>query len=324
MKKILGIGNPIVDEIAFIEETFLKQIDGAKGGMELLDEDQLEAIKSLLPKKLNKIPGGSAGNTAFALARLGTHTGYLGKVGNCPTGNFYKESFTELGGFAHAIKVGDRSNGNCLSLVTPDGQRTMRTSLGAAMHLSADEITKNDIAGYDHVHIEGYMIHNKDVLYKSLDLAKSNNCTVSYDLASFEIVNSMRDEIKTILSDYVDLLFANEDEAAAFTSETEFDPMHTAQLLNQFSQVAVVKLGANGSIIASENKLSKVEAVPVDKVVDTTGAGDLWAAGFLHGWAIGKSLEESAEIGSLLGAAVVQTQGSSLDESQWDSILKTI
>lgn len=324
MKKIIGIGNPIVDEIAFVEESFLKEIEGAKGGMELLDETQLERIKSLLPKPLNKIPGGSAGNTAFALARLGTQTAYLGKIGNCAVGNFYKESFTQLGGQTHAFKVGNSPNGNCLSLVTPDGERTMRTSLGAAIHLSPNEISKEDFLGYDHVHIEGYMIHNQDVLYKTLDIAKSNNCTVSYDLASFEIVNALRDSIKSILMDYVDILFANEDEAFAFTNEAEFDSVKSAQVLNEFSDIAVVKLGAEGSIIAANNSISKVEANPVDQVIDTTGAGDLWAAGFLHGWAQGKSLEESARLGSLLGAAVVQTQGGSLDESQWETVLRTV
>ena len=326
MKRIIGIGNPIVDEIAFVEESFLEQIQGAKGGMELLESSQLESIKSLLPNngKGDKIPGGSAGNTAFALARLGTQTGYLGKVGNCAIGEFYKTAFSELGGRTDAFKLGDIPNGNCLSLVTPDGQRTMRTSLGAATNLSPSEITKEDFLDYDHVHIEGYMIYNQSVLEKTLDLAKSNNCTISYDLASFEIVNRMRDTVKTLLSDYVDILFANEDEAAAFTTESPFDPIKSAQYLNEYSQVAIVKLGAEGSVISENKKVTKVKALPVDRVVDTTGAGDFWAAGFLHGWAKGKSLEESAWIGSLLGAAVVQNQGGSLNERQWESILNEL
>lgn len=324
MKKIIGLGSPIIDEIAFVEDAFLDRIPGSKGGMELLDESQLESIKSEINQDLVQITGGSAGNTIFALARLGIQTSFIGKIGNCASGNFYKDSLAQHGGSTQSFKVGSIPNGKCLSLVTPDGERTMRTSLGAAMTLSEDDLLPSDFYGYDHLHIEGFLILNKNVLLKSLDLAKANNLTVSFDLASFEIVNQSRDELKELLKDHVDIVFANEDEAAAFTQLSPSQSEKSAQVLNELCETAVVKLGAKGSLIVNGNTLIHSEAISVEKVIDTTGAGDFWAAGFLHGWANNKSINDSAQLGALMGASVIQNHGGTLSHSQWDDILKSI
>ena len=324
MKKIIGLGSPIIDEIAFVDEAFINSIEGAKGGMELLDNQGIESLKVRLKKELPRIPGGSAGNTAFALARLGTTTGLLGKIGNCASGAYYKEAFSQLGGITDSLKIGSSENGKCLSLVTPDGERTMRTSLGAAISLAPEELSDADFAPYDHAHIEGYLIHNRAVFDKALELARSNNCTISFDLASFEIVEQLRDDLKYILKEYVDIVFANEDEACAFAEHDTFDPTASTKLLSDYCETAVIKLGAEGALISRDQKLLQTEALLVEKVVDTTGAGDLWAAGFLHGLSNDKSLEDSAYIGALLGSAVVQKQGSAIDELQWNSIFEYI
>ena len=133
---LIGIGNPIVDTIALVEESFVAQIDGDKGGMELVDAPTITSLIASLPKAATVAPGGSAGNTLFALARMGASTSFLGKTGNCAEGDFYRESFSKLGGDASRFKIGKVPNGRCLSLVTPDGERTMRTDLGAAMTLA--------------------------------------------------------------------------------------------------------------------------------------------------------------------------------------------
>lgn len=324
MKRIVGLGSPIIDEIAFIEESFLTGISGAKGGMELIPESELAQLKSNIGQTLKRIPGGSAGNTIFALARLGIPTGFIGKIGNCASGRYYKETLTQCGGSTESFKEGSTQNGNCLSLVTPDGERTMRTALGAATELSADEILDGDFKAFDHVHIEGFMIHNPKVLEKSLNLAKSNNCTVSFDLASFEIINQSRDRLKQLLATSVDMVFANEEEAAAFTERPLSEAKASAEILNELCPTAVVKLGAEGCIIASEQTFHYIEALQVETVIDTTGAGDFWAAGFLYGWAHQKSITDSARIGALLASSVIQNHGATLNEFQWAQILDQI
>ena len=324
MKRIIGLGSPIIDEIAFVDDTFLENISGSKGGMELLAESELESIKSEINQELVQITGGSAGNTIFALARLGIQTSFIGKIGNCASGDFYKESLAQHGGSTQSFKIGKIPNGKCLSLVTPDGQRTMRTSLGAAMTLAEDELNPSDFQDYDHLHIEGFLILNKDVLHKSLDLAKSNNLTISFDLASFEIVNQSKSELKEILKNHVDMVFANEDEAAAFTQLPTTQSEESVKILNELCETAIVKLGAQGSLIAKDQTIIHSEAIPVKEVIDTTGAGDFWAAGFLHGWANNQSIEDSAKLGTLMGASVIQNHGGELSHRQWDDILKSI
>ena len=324
MKKIIGLGSPIIDEIAFVEDTFLNTISGSKSGMELLDESEIESIKSKIDQELVQITGGSAGNTIFALARLGTPTSFIGKIGDCASGRFYKDSLAQYGGNTGSFKIGNIPNGKCLSLVTPDGERTMRTSLGAAMTLSEDDLKPSDFQESDHLHIEGFLILNKNVLLKALDLAKMNHLTVSFDLASFEIVNQSKNELTEILKDHVDMVFANEDEAAAFTQLHPSQSEQSVQILNELCETAVVKLGAKGSLIAKDNRVIHSKAVPVKDVIDTTGAGDFWAAGFLHGWANNKSIENSAQFGALMGAFVIQNHGGTLSQHQWDAILKSI
>jgi sugar/nucleoside kinase (ribokinase family) len=324
MKKIIGLGSPIIDEIAFVDDVFLESVSGSKGGMELLGESELELIKSDIDQDLVQITGGSAGNTIFALARLGIQTSFIGKIGNCPSGDLYKKSLAQYGGNTQSFKIGNIPNGKCLSLVTPDGERTMRTSLGAAMTLTEDELTPSDFEAYDHLHIEGFVILNKNVLLKALDLAKYYKLTVSFDLASFEIVNQTKGELVEILRNNVDIVFANEDEAAAFTQLPASQSEESVKILNELCETAVVKLGAKGSLIAQANTVIHSEAIPVKEVIDTTGAGDFWAAGFLHGWANNHSIEHSARLGALMGATVIQNHGGTLSHSQWDDIMESI
>lgn len=320
---IIGVGSPIVDSIAHIEEDFLGIVGGDKGGMLLADADTIGHLIQRIPKIPHPSPGGSAGNTLFALAKMGAATSFLGKIGNCDRGQFYRSRFTELGGDARRFKLGDCPNGHCLSLVTPDGERTMRTDLGAAMTLTPEEISAEDFAGCTHAHIEGYLLFNAQLMQHVLDSAKEAGCSISLDLASFEVVNAAKDTLPTILKDYVDIVFANEEEAAAFTGLDE-DYAAMAEQLATLCDIAAVKVGAQGSYVAAGGAVRKIAPVPAAQVVDTTGAGDLWAAGFLYGWSRKLPLEDCARIGSLLGSAVVQTQGSELSDEVWADIMEKI
>ncbi len=320
---LIGVGSPIVDTIAQIKEIDLHQIEGEKGGMVLVDAPTIARLISELQDATITTPGGSAGNTLFALARMGATTRFLGKTGNCKEGAFYRDTFSQLGGDASRFKIGDIPNGRCLSLVTPDGERTMRTDLGAAMTLAPQEVTVEDFANCNHAHIEGYLLFNEALMMRVLRCAKAAGCTISLDLASFEVVNATRSILPTILKDYVDIVFANEEEAEAFTSSKD-DHSAMAQQLAEFCDIAVVKVGARGSYVAHAGIVEYIEPMHAARVVDTTGAGDLWAAGFLYGWSEKRSLANCGKIGSILGAAVVQEHGSLLPEHLWQDILSQL
>ncbi|TVP78061.1 MAG: adenosine kinase [Puniceicoccaceae bacterium] len=320
---ILGVGSPIVDAIAMVDDDFVAQVDGDKGGMVLVDAVTIIKLLESLPKPAMNAPGGSAGNTLFALARMGRSASFVGKTGNCTLGSFYRDTFARLGGDASRFKIGQIPNGRCLSLVTPDGERTMRTDLGAAMTMTPEEISSADFENCAHAHIEGYLLFNETLMRKVLDSAKGAGCTISLDLACFEVVNAAKTILPQILRDYVDIVFANEEEGAAFTGIHDDYPAMARQLA-ELTDIAAIKVGAHGSYIAQAGKVEKIEPMHAAKVIDTTGAGDLWAAGFLYGWSKNRSLTECGEIGSILGAAVVQEQGSVLPEHVWDDILSAL
>ncbi|MFP4157087.1 MAG: adenosine kinase [Opitutales bacterium] len=319
----IGVGSPIVDSIAMVEESFLDQVEGEKGGMVLVDGPSIDAWIAQLPEGHSAAPGGSAGNTLFALARMGAAAKFLGKSGNCARGRFYRERFAELGGDSSRFKKAEQPNGHCLSLVTPDGERTMRTDLGAAMTLAPDEISVADFEGCTHAHIEGYLLFNEALMQRILECAKAAGCRISLDLASFEVVHAAKASLSAILENYVDLVFANEEEGEAYTG-IKGDESAMARELGRLCQIAVVKVGPHGSYIASDGVVQKIEPEPVDHVVDTTGAGDLWAAGFLYGLSKDRELADCARIGSLLGAAVVQQRGSVLPDPIWEQILERV
>ena len=321
-EKILGVGSPIVDFLVNVEEQFLTDIEAEKGGMVLLDSDKMEDLLARVPGRAVLAPGGSAGNAIFALAKLHNSTAFLGKIGDDSAGDFFRNKLIDLGGGIESFRVIEgATTGRCLSLVTPDSERTMRTDLGVASSLSADDISAADFAGVDHVHVEGYLLFLEGVTEKVLATASECGCTISIDLATFEIVRLKRDLLAQLLEDYVDIVFANEDEAAAFAG-TE-DPVEQAAALAKLCSIVAVKLGSEGCYLQSESEVCIVEGQKVD-VVDTTAAGDLWAAGFLHGWLNSCSLKKCGEFGTITASEVIKVMGSQISEENWEIINKKL
>lgn len=316
---LLGVGSPIVDTLARVDEAFVRQLEGGKGGMVLVDAATMHELLGKLPADQSVAPGGSAGNTAYAAGKLGLNIGFLGKLGNDDAGNFFKQRYAELGGDVSRFKTGTVPNGLCVSLVTPDSQRTMRTDLGAAMTLAPDEVTPADFANCRHAHIEGYLLFNRDLMRRVLDCAKEAGCTVSLDLASYEVVQAAADILGDWLKEGIDIVFANEDEAGAFCPELKGDYEALARRLGDYVNIAAVKMGKDGSWISQDGKLTRIEPV-VAEAIDTTGAGDYWAGGFLYGWLKGKDLATCGYYGSLLGAEVVQVMGAMLAEDRWQAL----
>jgi len=209
----------------------------------------------------------------------------------------------------------------CLSLVTPDSERTLRTYLGASSILNLEEITINDFKNISHVHLEGYMLFNRDLSYKILDCAKECGCTLSLDLASFEVVQANKEIIDEILDTYISMVFANEDEAKAFCGSD--DQEVGLEALSKHCEIAAVKVGADGAWLKNRKEKIKISS-PKVQAIDTTGAGDLWAAGFIFGHYRGKDLKTSGEYGALLGSEVVQILGASISDECWRDIKKTV
>ncbi len=316
--KVLGVGAPIVDLLVNVTDAYIDSIEGDKGGMELVDHDNLDVILNNSGADAEKVPGGSAGNTIFGLAKLNVKTAFLGKVGKDPDGEFYTRRLAELGGDTACFRYNDSVyTGRCLSLITPDSERTMRTDLGAAATIGPDDVTPELFEGVTHVHLEGYAIFAEDYFMKVLKTAKAAGCTVSFDLASFEVVKIKMDILPDVLKNYVDIVFANEDEANVFCGD--LSPEDQALKLNEYCDIAAVKLGKDGCCIAKDGKVERITTTPV-KAVDTTGAGDLWQAGFIYGVLDGRSMESCAKCGNVLGAEVVQVIGAEIPASRWDDI----
>lgn len=320
--KILGAGSPMLDLLVNVEDAFIDSIEGEKGGMNLVTPEILGSILAKTESECVMTPGGSAANTIFGLAQLGIPTALLGKTGSDSEAEFYKKQYAQMGGDTSRLKINPMvPTGRCLSLVTPDSERTMRTDLGAAATLTIEDITPEDFKGFTHVHIEGYMLFNADLTCHILRLAKDAGCIISLDLASFEVVNAAKILLQELLTDYVDIIFANEEEAAAFC-DTD-DPEKCLEILAGYSDIVAVKVGKKGAYIQRGTEKVKVHANVVE-AVDTTGAGDLWASGFLYGLLKGKSLAECGKCGSVTGAEVVQIMGASIPEEGWKRIKEAV
>ena len=314
---LIGIGNPIMDLLAHVPESFLtSHVTGEKGGMVLVDDHDIAALVAKVGTQLAVTPGGSAANATLSATRLGLRSTYLGKIGRDITADDYLTNFIAAGGDGSRFKRATLPNGRCLSLVTPDGQRTMRTHLGAAMTLSPDEITLDDFRGARHAHIEGYLLFNPALADKVARTARAAGCTISLELASFEVVNVARDWILAQLKEGVHVVFANEDEIKALFQSTEpYDVQ--ARKLAGFGGIGAVKIGKDGAWVAHGQDLHRIEPIKVSKVIDTTGAGDAWAGGFLYGYLKGHSVPAAGALGSALGAECVQHLGPAIPEMHW-------
>ncbi|WP_054030275.1 adenosine kinase [Desulfatitalea tepidiphila] len=313
---VIGVGSPIVDRLALVEDAFLAGVDGGKGGMALVDTATMEDFLRRVPGEQVMAPGGSAANTIFALARLEVPTVLIGKLGNDAEGLYYRSAFEKIGGDGSRLKTCEKTaTARCLSLVTPDSQRTMRTDLGAAAAFSQEEVSAADFHNCRHAHVEGYLLFNRDLSLSVLKTAKAAGCTVSLDLGSFEVVTGAADILPELLARYVDVVMANEDEAEAFCGSRA--PRAGLEALSRHCATAVVKQGAQGALVAANGKTIDVPAIEVDGVKDTTGAGDFWAAGFLYGLLNGCRPDVCGHLGAVLGAQAVRHMGAELPERDW-------
>ena len=323
MKRVIGIGNAFTDMLVNLEtDSVLGRFDLAKGSMSLVDTKlQTEISKSVAGLPYSLSLGGSAGNTIRAMARLGCDVGFIGKVGEDTTGDFFIQALENLK-VEPVVFRGTERSGKCVSLISPDGERTMVTHLGAALELGPAEIEPAIFEGYDCLYVEGYLVQNHDLILKAARTAKACGLQVAIDLASFNIVAENLEFLRALVREYVDIVFANEEEAKTFTCEAE--PLNALQMISEMAELAVVKIGTKGALIKQGDEVVHVGIMAAAKRVDTTGAGDFYAAGFLAGLCDGLSLRQCGTIGAITAGKVIEVVGTTFGEEAWADIFRLV
>jgi len=308
---VLGIGNAIVDVIARAEEDFLLKQGMRKGTMALIDEARAKAIYDAMGSAV-EMSGGSAANTIVGVAGLGARAAFIGKVKDDGLGRAYTHDIRAAGvTFATQAASGGPSTGRCYVLVTPDGERTMNTYLGAAQDLHPADIDADTVAASLITYLEGYLWDPKDAkdaFLKAAQIAHQAGRKVALTLSDAFCVDRWRDEFLNLMrSGTVDLIFANEAELHSLYQTAEFDAAVAA--VRTDIGIAVVTRSEKGCLVIGADGTEAVQAFPVERVVDTTGAGDLFAAGFLSGLARGADDRTCGRLGALCAAEVIQHLG---------------
>ena len=317
MKSVIGMGNALVDVLLQMDnDDLLDAFKLPKGSMQLVDKDLAQQIMHAVQHlPIEVASGGSAANTIHGLANLGLSTGYIGKIQADQYGEIFKKDMTAIGIDAY-LMAGSQDTGIATTLISPDSQRTFATYLGAAVELEPTELSRKLFKGYDFLHIEGYLVQNHALIETAVRLARESGLKVSIDLASYNVVEDNLDFLKELVSRYVDIVFANEEESHAFTGG---DPQEALEMLSTMCEIAVVKVGAKGSMVKSRGETIFSEAIQAAPL-DTTGAGDLYAAGFLFGLCKGQPLLQCAKLGALLAGNVIEVVGPKMDAKRWNQI----
>ncbi len=313
---VFGLGNALVDFLVEVDDNLLKELNLTKGRFhQVTNEHSKEIINRIKYSKAKICSGGSCANAIAALGLLGSNAIICSKIGEDEHGYLFEKEANEAKVISKLSKSNTHPTGHCIVLITPDAERTFVVNYGAATTLQKHELPEQEIKESKILHIDGYLIpdkHMKEIALHAIKIAKQNNTKISLDLGDAGIVKNNREEFKNLIKEFVDILFADDDEAFALTNK---QPEEAINEIAEWCNIAIVKLGAKGSIIKSKsetnNKIIKISAVKTN-AIDTTGAGDAYAAGFLHGLTHSMTLEESGNLGSMLGAKAVSQIGARL------------
>ncbi len=318
---VVGIGNAIVDVLAHADDQFINENDLIKGTMSLVDEAMAETVYSKMGPGI-ECSGGSAANTIAALASLGSSGAFIGKVKNDQLGKVFRHDITSLGiAFETEPDADGSSTARCMIHVTPDAQRTMQTYLGACVNLGPGDIDEDLIADCRVTYLEGYLWdpeHAKEAFRKAARAAEAAGRLVSLSLSDPFCVDRHREDFLELVKNHVNILFANEEEIMSLYQVEKFDD--ALQLARADCDIAALTRSEKGSVAVRGDEVHIVDAEPVAKVVDTTGAGDAYAAGFLHGLTREMSLDQCARIGGICSAEVISHVGARPDVSLRDLV----
>jgi sugar/nucleoside kinase (ribokinase family) len=306
---VAAIGNAIVDVISPASDAFLTQHGLTKGAMTLIDDEQAVALYGHMAPGI-EASGGSAGNTIAGVASLGGRGAFIGKLGQDALGDVFAHDIEAIGAHFSGGRLADHGTGRCLINVTPEGQRTMCTFLGAAALLTPDDVDPAIIEAASIVYLEGYQFDPPEArraFAKAAGLARGAGRLIALSLSDSFVVHRHRPALLGFIDSEVDILFANEDELNALFETDDFDL--AAEAVRGRAKIAAITRGAKGSVVISGDDAHTVAAAPVAQVIDTTGAGDQYAAGFLHALAQGHSLAACGQWGSLAAGEVISHYG---------------
>lgn len=321
MKRILGIGSALVDILTQIpDEHILNELNLPKGSMTYVDATTSVKIgEGLKQYGSTMAAGGSAANTVSGLAKLGVESGFLSKIGKDEVGHFFEKEMLDTHVKPQLLTT-DTPSGRVQAIVTPDGERTFATCLGAAAEMSADDILPELFVGWDIFYVEGYLVANPSMLNKAVATAKAAGLKIAIDMASYNVVEESRDYFLQLIDKYVDYVFANEKEAFALTG---MEPLQTLDFIASRCEIAVVKVGAKGAYIKRGDEMATIAPIKAE-VIDTTGAGDMWAAGFLAGLVKGERLEKCGKMGAIVAANIIEVVGPKMNDARWEKIHEAI
>jgi sugar/nucleoside kinase (ribokinase family) len=311
--QVYGVGNALVDIQAQVTDETLEKLDFAKGIMTLVDgETQNKVLSQLDGTPINQSAGGSAANTIIGVADFGGTAAYAGKVGNDLLGDFCLSDMREIGVTIEVPQAKD-ATGTCVVLITEDAQRTMLTNLGVSCTLGPDDIDENEIKKADYVYVEGYLFtgeSTKAAAMKAMELAKANGIKVAFTVSDPFLINDHRETFWELIEGPVDLLFCNLEEAQSLT-ELE-DSIECANEIHKHAKNVAMTMGELGSIIMHDGDAIPIEGVPV-KAIDTTGAGDMYAAGVLYGITSGMTWKQAGHLGSHAASRIVEQLGARMN-----------
>ncbi len=311
---VYGIGNALVDIQAQVSDALLEKLGYAKGMMTLVDEPAQQAVLSELDgASIHRCAGGSAANTIIGLADFGGKAAYAGKVGNDALGDFCLEDMRKMG-VSIEVPQAPGQTGTCVVLITDDAQRTMLTHLGVSAMLAPDDVDEAKIAKSKYIYIEGYLFtaaEPKAAAYRAIEFAQKHGVKVAFTVSDPFLIDAFRDEFWKLIEGPVDLLFCNIEEARSLTELD--DAVECAQKMHQHVENVALTLGPDGSILMHENEVIPIEGVACD-AIDTTGAGDMYAAGLLYGITNSGSWSRSGRLASLAASRIVAQLGARLKE----------
>lgn len=327
MKKeydVIGLGNALMDLLVEINHDKFLEFDLKHGEMHLVNETKAKEILDKINNEkltIETIPGGSAANTIKCIAFLGGKSILCGKVGKDKHGEIYIQ---EMNNYKVSTRINQNNSitGHALTLITPDSERTFSVHLGAAIELKKEDVLEEDIKKSKILHLEGYQIEGptKETILHAIKLAKKHNTLVSIDLADPGLIRRNKDFLKELVMNSADIVFLNQNEAKEFTG---LEHNAALQEISKHTQITIIKLGKKGAVISHKNQLFKIPPVPTT-VIDTTGAGDSFAAGFLYGFCNKWDIEKCGKLGSLLAAKIIACKGTKYCELNIDEIKKQI
>jgi sugar/nucleoside kinase (ribokinase family) len=333
--KVLGMGNALTDIIIRLDsDEHLNYLGLPKGSMQLVGEKRSKEILDYFRQRDMKIgaenswgnrpftlsTGGSASNAVTGCASLGLECGFIGSIGKDEYGKFYIDDLIERGMTPYFQTMENAPSGTAITLVSPEGERTFATHLGAAYQLTTMSVKKEYFKGYDYFHIEGYLVQNYELLETSMRMAHEAGVKVSFDMGSYNIVEENLDFLRRIIPKYVDVLFCNEQEAQTFTGKTGNGALREA---GKTCPLVAMKTGKNGSMLINKNVVYMIPPFPAQRI-DTNGAGDSYVSGFLYGLSKNYPLQTTGEIASLISSKVISIIGPKLNEEGWKMVKEEI